>query len=691
VSLEPPPDAPRDLWTDLQAYVALPRLTGLLTGPDGQLLVSVSTLDDDRTVSGTAWWRLDPTGQRPPTTFTRSVEGEGAAAFLPDGRLVFTSSRPVPLGGDDTEEQKAVWCLPAGGGEAVVLAAREGGWDSLTTARTGGRLVLGLPVMIGAAGLVQDADHRRERRRRKVTALLHDSPTVRFWDHDLGPDAPQLAVVDLPDDLDPQASVALAQADLPLAVPDPGRSLASAPSVTADGRVAMVTWQTVAARGVVRRSIAEVDLDAAAAGHPAPVRMLAEATDEHDFHSAVVAPDGETVVCVRESRGTAEEPAAQVLWVLERADGRGRPLAEDWDRRPAPALFSADGRTVFVTLDENGHRPVYGVDVASGHRRRYTDLGAHSALCLSWDGRTLFALRSQYTDPGSVVAIDLLTGRLRVLPPPVAYPPLPGRLENLEMVVEDGTRVRGYLATPTAASRSAPVPLVLWIHGGPFSSWNAWSWRWCPWLLVAQGYAVLLPDPALSTGYGAAMLRRGWTDWGGTPYTDLMAVTDLVEQRPDVDATRTAVMGGSFGGYLANWVAGHTDRFRAVVSHAGLWDLETFLPTTDMPWAWQVEMTPEMRRRGSPARFADRIATPMLLVHGDRDHRVPVGEALALWWALVSHHDGPPEDLPHRFLQFPDENHWVLAPQHAVVWYETVLTFLDRHVRPGNVEGPAAL
>lgn len=691
MSPEPQPDGPRDLWTDLQAYVALPRLTGLLAGPDSQLLVSVSTLDDDRTVSGTAWWRLDPTGQRPPTTFTRSVEGEGAAAFLPDGRLVFTSSRPVPLGGDDTEEQKAVWCLPAGGGEAVVLAAREGGWDSLTTARTGGRLVLGLPVMIGAAGLVQDADHRRERRRRKVTALLHDSPTVRFWDHDLGPDAPQLAVVDLPDDLDPQASVALAQADLPLAVPDPGRSLASAPSVTADGRVAMVTWQTVAARGVVRRSIAEVDLDAAAAGHPAPVRMLAEATDEHDFHSAVVAPDGETVVCVRESRGTAEEPAAQVLWVLERADGRGRPLAEDWDRRPAPALFSADGRTVFVTLDENGHRPVYGVDVASGHRRRYTDLGAHSALCLSWDGRTLFALRSQYTDPGSVVAIDLLTGRLRVLPPPVAYPPLPGRLENLEMVVEDGTRVRGYLATPTAASRSAPVPLVLWIHGGPFSSWNAWSWRWCPWLLVAQGYAVLLPDPALSTGYGEAMLRRGWTDWGGTPYTDLMAVTDLVEQRPDVDATRTAVMGGSFGGYLANWVAGHTDRFRAVISHAGLWDLETFLPTTDMPWAWQVEMTPEMRRRGSPARFADRIATPMLLVHGDRDHRVPVGEALALWWALVSHHDGPPEDLPHRFLQFPDENHWVLAPQHAVVWYETVLTFLDRHVRPGNVEGPAAL
>jgi dipeptidyl aminopeptidase/acylaminoacyl peptidase len=353
--------------------------------------------------------------------------------------------------------------------------------------------------------------------------------------------------------------------------------------------------------------------------------------------------------------------------------------------------FSADGSLVYVVVDENGHAPVYEIELASGRWRRLTDLGAYSSVVLSYDGTTLYALRSDYTDPGAVVSIDPATGVVTILRRPVSYPPLPGRMENIEVLASDGARVRGYLLTPTTAAKSSPAPLVLWVHGGPFSSWNCWSWRWCPWLLVAQGYAVLLPDPALSTGYGRAMIARGWTDWGGTPYTDLMTITDLVEQRPDIDATATAAMGGSFGGFMANWIAGHTDRFDCIVSHASLWDLETFLKTTDVPWAWQVALTPEARQRNSPARFADQVRTPMLVVHGDRDYRVPVSEALALWWDLVSRHSGPPEDLPHKFLSFPDENHWVLAPQHAVLWYETVLAFLDVHLRGGNFARPAAL
>jgi dipeptidyl aminopeptidase/acylaminoacyl peptidase len=384
-------------------------------------------------------------------------------------------------------------------------------------------------------------------------------------------------------------------------------------------------------------------------------------------------------------------PADESLYVIDRASGQGRVLAEEWDRWPVPAVFSADSSTVYVTADENGHAPVYAVEVATGRRRRLTDLGSHSSLCLSWDGATLYALRSDYTDPGSVVAIDLRSGVTTVLQRPVSYPGLPGRMENVEVLAADGARVRGYLLTPTTAAKSAPAPLVLWVHGGPFSSWNSWSWRWCPWLLVAQGYAVLLPDPALSTGYGQAMLARGWTDWGGAPYTDLMTITDLVEQRPDIDASRTAAMGGSFGGYMANWIAGHTDRFRAIVTHASLWDLETFLRTTDAPWAWQIELTPQMRQRNSPARFADQITTPMLVVHGDKDYRVPISEGLGLWWDLVSRFDGPPEDLPHKFLYFPDENHWVLSPQHSVVWYQTVLAFLESHLGTGNFTRPAAL
>ena len=687
---------PSGPWDDLQDFVALPRLTGLVTGPDGRLLVAVSTLDADRTGYRSSWWRLDPAGLRPAQPWTRSVEGEGAAAFLPDGRFVFTSKRPVPAGRsgeeqDGGEDRQAVWCLPADGGEASVLVSRSGGWDALVTARTAPRLVLGLPVVAGAADLAEDAAKRRHRRKHKITALLHEQAAVRYWDHDLGPDLPQLTVTDLDARPDPLAAAAVPTADLPLVLPTRGRHLDSTPHLTADGGQAVVAWATPGPRGVTRTSVVLLDLDAAAAGRQPEPQVLLAGTAEHDFHSPVISPDGRLVVCVREHRGTADEPSAERLHLLDRATGEDRPLAADWDRWPTPALFSADGTTVFVTADDNGQAPVYAVDVETGRRHRLTDHGAHSSLGLSYDGRTLYALRSSYTDPGSVVAVDLATRAVRVLPGPVEHPSLPGRLENVEVVVEDGARVRGYLLTPTTASVSAPAPLVLWVHGGPFSSWNSWSWRWCPWLLVARGHAVLLPDPALSTGYGQEMVRRGWTDWGGAPYTDLMAITDFVAARPDLDASRTAVMGGSFGGYMANWIAGHTDRFRAVVTHASLWDLETFLRTTDAPWAWQVELTPEMRRRNSPARHADAITTPMLVVHGDKDYRVPISEGLGLWWDLVSRFDGPPEDLPHKFLYYPDENHWVLAPQHAVVWYETVLAFLASHLDGGNFARPVAL
>jgi dipeptidyl aminopeptidase/acylaminoacyl peptidase len=251
------------------------------------------------------------------------------------------------------------------------------------------------------------------------------------------------------------------------------------------------------------------------------------------------------------------------------------------------------------------------------------------------------------------------------------------------------------LALPADASASDPVPLLLWIHGGPLSSWNSWSWRWNPWLMVAKGYAVLLPDPALSTGYGQAMLRRGWGEWGGASYTDLMAITDAAEARPDIDETRVAAMGGSYGGYMANWVAGHTDRFRAIVTHASLWALDQFGPTTDEAGYWLREMTPQMALDNSPHLHADAIRTPMLVIHGDHDYRVPIGEALRLWWDLVSRHpgdgDGSGETLPHRFLYFPDENHWILTPQNAAVWYETVLAFLDHHVLGADWETPDLL
>ena len=189
----------------------------------------------------------------------------------------------------------------------------------------------------------------------------------------------------------------------------------------------------------------------------------------------------------------------------------------------------------------------------------------------------------------------------------------------------------------------------------------------------------LLPDPALSTGYGQAFIARGHRDWGTRPCADIMAATDAALARPDIDADRVAMMGGSYGGYMANWMAGHTDRFKAIVSHAGLWALDQMFGTTDHPMFWRPQFgdpltEPEMYEANSPNRHIARIRTPMLVIHGDKDYRVPVGEALRLWWDLSRY------GAEAKFLYFPDENHWILTPGNARIWYETVFAFLAQHV-----------
>ncbi|HEX5495720.1 MAG TPA: alpha/beta fold hydrolase, partial [Mycobacteriales bacterium] len=304
----------------------------------------------------------------------------------------------------------------------------------------------------------------------------------------------------------------------------------------------------------------------------------------------------------------------------------------------------------------------------------------------------VYALRSAVDSPSLPVRLDPTAADQEpaTLPSPGEVGTLPGRVVHAQAAADDGVPVHYTLVLPDGASADDPAPLLLWIHGGPLSSWNAWSWRWNPWLMAARGYAVALPDPALSVGYGRDFVGRGWGNWGDRPFTDLMAITDAVCARADVDATRTAAMGGSFGGYMSNWVATHTDRFRAIVTHASLWSLDQFLGTTDASAYWEREFgdplhRPERYQANSPHRFVGQISTPMLVVHGDRDYRVPIGEALRLWFDLMRH------DVEAKFLYFPDENHWVLSPGHARVWYQTVHAFLAQHVLDQKWERPELL
>nr|WP_222132026.1 prolyl oligopeptidase family serine peptidase [Pseudonocardia sp. C8] len=643
----------------------MPRLGGLALSPDGTRLVTgVAELEPDGTRYRTALWEVDPAGERPAQRLTRGAAGESDPVFTPDGDLLFRSSRPDPDASSDTDTPIGLWMLPAAGGEARPAGSRPGGIDDVAVARGAGTVVASSPTLPGAVTGEDDEQRRTARSEAKVSAILHTGYPVRHWDHDLGPAENRLLVRD-----------GDGWTDL---TPFPGRALDdTAFDVSPDGTTVVTAWHRARGHGMRRAGI--VAIDVATGGHR---DLLSD--DDHEYSEPRISPDGRTVAVRRETVPTPETAPRIDLVLVPLAGGETRPVAAGWDRWPSAARWTPDSSALVVGADDDGRGPLFRIDLdPAGDRvvRLTADHGCYTDPVLSPDGRWVYALRNAYDAPPAPVRVDARAGGSgpEHLPGPAEAPELPGTLTEIETTTGDGTRVRAWLVLPSGADAAAPAPLLLWIHGGPLASWNAWTWRWNPWLMAARGYAVLLPDPALSTGYGQDFVQRGWGRWGGPPYEDLMAITDEAVALPEIDTTRTAAMGGSFGGYMANWVAGHTDRFAAIVTHASLWALDQFGPTTDHADYWLTEMSPAMAQANSPHLHADAITTPMLVIHGDRDHRVPIGEGLRLWWDLVSRQPDPDAN-PHRFLYFPDEHHWVLAPRHAVLWYETVHAFLATHV-----------
>jgi dipeptidyl aminopeptidase/acylaminoacyl peptidase len=663
-----------DPFGRLADFVALPRIGALALSVDGsRLAISVATLDPEGKKWQSALWEVDPSGSRPARRLTRSAPGESAPAWAPDGSLLFTSARPDPDVTENGDPKAALWALPAGGGEARLAASRPAGITAFAVAVDSGDVVVAADTLRGGSDATVDEERRKKRKDAGVSAILHEAYPVRYWDHDLGPAVPHVFWAGRVTAAEPVGGEPLVLRDLtPDAQPPMGAGEEFA--LSPDGRW-LVRSEAVPDGPAGRRY--RVALTDTATGETRPLvdDPLAEA------YGARFSPDGRSVVCVRERLSTYEEPPDYTLLVVDVASGSIRDLTPDFDRWPSAPQFAADGAAVYFLADDDGRHAIFRVDLDGGAPVRLTGDGAYSHLQIARDGSALYALRSGYDSPAVPVRLDPVAPLQdpAVLPNPGSLDALPGTLQEVEATAADGTRVQSWLVLPEGASAETPAPLVLWIHGGPLMSWNSWSWRWCPWVLAARGYAVLLPNPALSQGFGQEFVRRGWGEWGGAPYTDLIAAVDAVEQRADIDESRTAAMGGSFGGYMANWAATQTDRFRAIVTHASLWDLDAFTGTTDAAYYWEKEWgdplrEPKRYEQNSPHRFADAIRTPMLVIHGDHDYRVPIGEALRLWYDLQK------RSIPAKFLYFPDENHWVLTPGNSTVWYETVLAFLAEHV-----------
>ena len=660
----------------IDRMLQLPRLSSLRLSPDGKrLVVAVGRVAPDGKKMATALWQVDPSGQAPARRLTRSVAGEsGGHAFLPDGSLLFASARPDPdVKPDDAKDIHALWLLPPDGGEARPVASPDGGIDGIATARSARAVAFGAMVHRGAADLTEDGAREKARKDSGVKALLFEDYPIRHWDHYLGPRYRRLFAASVPvgegrivepRDLEPEVG-GFTFEDGPFDIAPDGSFVVAVrrrPGVFPETWDDLVQYDTITGEA----------------------RQLTN--HEAAYADCAISPDGRTVAATRFSYASPVEPERYSLVLIDLATGDQREIAGEIDRRPEAPRWGPDASVLYFDSDDAGLHSAYRVDLPEGRVTRLTAAGHVSDLCPTPDGETIYALSSGIATPPRVVRFDARTADQ--VPTELVRGIDEGGIgvdsvvERVETTAADGTPLGAWLVRPASASASAKAPLVVFVHGGPLSSWNSWHWRWNPNIFASRGFAVLMPDPAFSTGYGQRMIDRGWGQWGGNPFTDVMALTDAALARDDLDGKRVALMGGSYGGYMANWVAGQTDRFRCIVTHASLWELVGFHGTTDHGPAWEHEMgdpyaDPSGYQRWSPRELLAQMArfkTPMLVIHGELDARVPISEALTLWTDMAR------LGVPGRFLYFPDENHWVLKPQNARLWYGTVLAFLDEHL-----------
>jgi dipeptidyl aminopeptidase/acylaminoacyl peptidase len=640
----------------------LKRIADPQVAPDGsQVAFAQTDVDLDAGTRNTDLWLVAVAGGEP-RRLTSDPAADSRPRWSPDGRrLAFLSNR---------EGGSQVWLLELAGGEPRRVSHLSTSVKAFAWAGT--RHLVVVSQVFPECGADDACNKERLAEADKPsTARVYDDLLYRHWD--TWDDGRRSHLLALP--LDGGAAVDLTPGNddcPPFSLGDEDWA------VSPDGHEACYSrkdrkdeaWSTNADLYVVPTAGGAAKRVGASPGYDGTCRY---------------SPDGKTLAWRAQMRAGYESDRWQLM-ALDRATGAVRRLTPDFDRQVDPPSFSSDSKTIYFTAEDAGQTHVFAVEAAGGAVRPVLGGGSFSDLSALPDGKTLVATQVALTFPPEIVRFSTDGTRLervtRVNDAFLAgFSLRPG--ESVSFTGAAGKSVQAWIVKPPDFDPADKYPLLVLVHGGPQGAWDdSWTYRWNAEVFASAGYVVFMPNPRGSTGWGQAFTDDINGDWGGKVYEDVMKGTDFAEALPYVEKGHTSAAGASYGGYMIDWIAGHTDRFRALVTHDGVFDVVSEYGATEELWFPEWEFggpywaNPATYERWNPRRFVTGFKTPTLVVHSERDYRVPIEQGLAMFTALRR------QGIPARLLVFPDENHWVLKPANSVRWYQEVIGWLDRWTKP---------
>jgi len=378
------------------------------------------------------------------------------------------------------------------------------------------------------------------------------------------------------------------------------------------------------------------------------------------------------------------------LMAYNRATGVSVELTKGFDLQVEGVTLAPDGNSVYITANDRGKEPLYRLPITGGVPQKVVPNVFASNVQITPDGQKFVFLASTIASPAEVYTANTNGSGVTALTSVNAELMSRANLkpaEEVEWTGAMGRKIHGFIVKPNNFDPNKKYPLLVLIHGGPQSAWNDnWGYRWNPEVFANAGYVVFAPNPRGSTGYGQQFVNEISGDWGGKPYVDIMnGVADVLRRNSFLDRNRVGAAGASYGGYMIDWILGHNNdprfRFKVLVSHDGVYNLESMYGTTEELWfpEWELKGTPwsnpALYSRWSPHKFVQNFNTPILIIHSELDFRVPIGEGMQLFTAVQR------KGIDSKFLTFPDEGHWVLKPQNSNLWYNTVLDWVDKYLQ----------